>query len=50
MKKHYPKESCGRTSSESAVLDLGLFGKVLGTLDWRVHTLHREEGGEVSSV
>ena len=49
MKTH-SKESSGRAGLETAILDLGLLGQVLGRLDGRLHPLHGEEGGEVGGV
>ena len=48
--KTHSKESSGRAGLETAVLDLGLLGQVLGRLDGRLHPLHGEEGGEVGGV
>jgi len=45
-----PEKSCCRSTSEGAVLDLGLLGQVLCRLNGRVHALHREESGQVGSV
>ena len=48
--KTHSKESSGRAGLETAILDLGLLGQVLGRLDGRLHSLHGEEGGKVGGV
>jgi len=44
------EESHGRSAFDGAVLDFGLFGEVVGRLDRRDHSLHREKRRQVGRV
>ena len=46
----HPKESPGGAGLETAVLDLGLLGEVLGGLYRSLHALNGKEGCKVGSV
>ena len=46
----HPEEGHGGSALEGAVVDLVLFGQILGRLDGRRHTLDGEEGGQVGRV
>lgn len=45
-----PEEVPSGAAVEGTVLDLSLFGQVLGRLNRRLHAFHGKEGGEVGSV
>lgn len=49
-KEYYLKKGHGGAISYSTILYFGLLGQVVCRVDWRVHSLHCEEGSQVGSV